>query len=241
MQRGQHATMADSSQSLVLGVVLAACSPASAVDDTDACDESACLSSSEGGEPQTSDVLPGDASESSGEGGQGETTGNASSTGLPCDVLDVLRRECHECHGSPPSFGAPMPLMDYDDLQLPAFGDPTRAVYEVVAERLVDEAAMMPPGGEIATHDRDVLLDWIAAGAPEDPTSQCGDAPPDDGPEVGPDALLPVPDDVALDEVHDVLGDVGRVIPDALEVLRDRDQLHRLVDARRVGVHRLDV
>jgi hypothetical protein len=198
----QHATMADSSQRLVLGVVLAACSPASVVDDIDACDESACLSSSEGGEPPTSDVLPGESSEG-GESGQGETSGPASSTGLPCAVLDVLRRECHECHGSPPSFGAPMSLLDYDDLQLPAFGDPTRAVYEVVAERLVDEAAMMPPGGDIDASDRDVLLDWIAADAPEDPDSQCGDAPPDDGPDVGPDALPCEPDTTFL--AHDPL------------------------------------
>ncbi|HTJ81886.1 MAG TPA: hypothetical protein VL400_09170 [Polyangiaceae bacterium] len=38
--------------------------------------------------------------------------------GLPCDVMDVLQRNCQGCHTDPPKNNAPMPLLDYDDTQI---------------------------------------------------------------------------------------------------------------------------
>ncbi len=156
--------------------MLCACAPGAALDDgTDVCIGDACMPGSEGG-GSTGEPLPG-----SSEGGDPpalEDDGGSPSTGLPCAVLDVLRNECHECHADPPAFGGPMPLADYDDLMVPSVSDPARSVRELVAERLVAEMQPMPPGGEIADDDRQVLLDWIAAGAPEDPDSDCGDWEP---------------------------------------------------------------
>lgn len=171
---------------------LLACAPETTLDDdTEACVE--CSPSSDDGAGSTSDPTPAESSDGA-QGVEDDDGGSAPSTGLPCDVLDVLRRECHECHGDPPAFGGPMPLADYDDLMVPAVSDPARAVHELVAERLVAEIQPMPPGAEIADADRQVLLDWIAAGAPEDPDSDCGEAPPTGDPEVGPDALPCEPD-----------------------------------------------
>ncbi len=117
------------------------------------------------------------------------------STGLPCDVLDVLQRECQSCHGEMPKFGAPMPLTSYSDLMVPALSDPSRGVHDVMVDRLLDEASPMPPGGEseMDPADRQVLLDWIDAGAPEDPESSCaaGEVPQD---QAGPEHLPCEPD-----------------------------------------------
>ncbi|HET6583774.1 MAG TPA: hypothetical protein VFG69_10005 [Nannocystaceae bacterium] len=110
--------------------------------------------------------------------------------------MDVLRANCQGCHGDPPAFGAPMPLVDFADLHVPAVTDPTRKVLEMVAERVVDEAKPMPPTTGMEASDRDVLLQWIAAGAPEDPTADCGEV--DDGGEDTGDAALPCEPDLVL-------------------------------------------
>lgn len=115
--------------------------------------------------------------------------GPADGAGLPCDVRDALLANCGTCHGETPSFGAPMPLTSYDDLRVPATTDPSRPVYEVVAERMTAEVGMMPLDGQITAQDEATILDWISQGAPEHMGS-C-DAPPDAEPEddVGPEHL----------------------------------------------------
>jgi len=109
--------------------------------------------------------------------------------GLPCDVVDVISRNCFGCHSDPPKFGAPMPLASHADFQVPAVTDETRPVHEMVAARVVDPERPMPPIQPMTDADRTVLLDWIAAGAPADASSDC--TPTDDGDDgdVGPDAL----------------------------------------------------
>ena len=116
------------------------------------------------------------------------------STGLPCEVRDALVRACGECHGEQPSFGAPMPLVTYADLQVPSPTDPTRRVYEVVADRIVAETQPMPPDGDMTDDERTILLEWIAAGAVEDTAADCADVDDEDVDPVGPDALPCVPE-----------------------------------------------
>ena len=136
----------------------------------------------------------GDGSESESDDDHGEPSdeddGPADDPGLPCDVADALVRACGMCHAETPIFGAPMPLATYADLHVPAKSDPTRKVYELVAERITAEVAPMPPSGDITDDERTILLDWIAAGAPADPDADCdgGPDPTGDEPE-GPDAL----------------------------------------------------
>jgi hypothetical protein len=180
---------------LVVCLAAQGCSEAPTLDLEAECDDAACAPASDGGESSGAESAE---SEDGGvppaaEGGSDDGDA-APSTGLPCEVLDVLQRACGECHGDPPAFGAPMALADYADLHVPAWSDAARPVYEVVAERLVDEASPMPPGAVMEATDRQILLDWIAAGAPEEPDSNCGEGPADDEPTVGPDSLPCEPD-----------------------------------------------
>lgn len=128
---------------------------------------------------------PGDTSDAS-----ADTTGSAPS-GLPCDVAEVLAANCTSCHSATPVFGAPMPLVTYDDLQVPALSDPSRKVYELVAERIEDPMRPMPqPPASMIDGEKTIIHEWIAAGTPMGDGSTCDvpDTGADDG-GVGPDAL----------------------------------------------------
>lgn len=96
---------------------------------------------------------------------------------LPCEVQAIFSTHCGSCHAATPQFGAPMPLVDYGDLQVPAVTDPTRSVHALVAERMVDDDRPMPPTADVPEADVAAVLEWIAAGAPAS-TESCD--PPDD-------------------------------------------------------------
>jgi hypothetical protein len=115
---------------------------------------------------------------------------------LPCAVDDVLARRCRTCHGKTPSFGAPMSLVTYADLQAPAKSDPTQQVYQLVLTRIHDDAAPMPqpPNPRLVPDDMTTLDDWIAANAPSGDGSACPDA---GVPDAAPSTLSCTPD-VAL-------------------------------------------
>jgi hypothetical protein len=110
---------------------------------------------------------------------------------LPCGVTTALRTRCQSCHSSAPVLGAPMPLVTWDDLQKPAPTDPTRPVWQLVRERLMDQMRPMPPPPFPPLEAEEVrALDvWLAQGAPET-TDSCEGAEPaaapppevDDGP-----------------------------------------------------------
>ncbi len=167
---GTYAVMA------ALFVAIAGCADADVDDSAESCATQTC-GPADSDESSAGDDDGGDDDAATGEGGE---AGASPAGGIPCDVLEVLRANCHECHGETPKYGAPMPLVDYDDLQVPAISDPTRKVYELVAERLMDEVVPMPPIDPMQTVERDLLVEWAHAGAPEDPNAECGDAPPDD-------------------------------------------------------------
>lgn len=158
------------------------CSPWVGPDQADDGDPTEGDPTDDNDDAEGDDDAPGD----DGPGDDGPPAGD----GLPCEVRDALHAACGSCHGEVPSFGAPMPLADYDDLRVPAPSDPTRPVYELVVERMTADAGMMPPDGDIADADADAILDWIAAGAPEDPEASCG-GPTDDGEDddAGPELL----------------------------------------------------
>src|SRR3954453_1884369 len=71
-----------------------------------------------------------------GDGGAAGAGGGMSSmttvvTGVPCDVAGVRASHCTTRHGRPPSSGAPMPMVTYEDLVAPARSDNARMVVEV--------------------------------------------------------------------------------------------------------------
>lgn len=181
-----------------LWLATTACAGANA-DPNDLCPLGSCFpaeGSAEGFDPVGSDDSSGQSDDGDDDGDpsgdDGDPTGNPEppdAAGLPCAVADALAAACGDCHGEVPSFGAPMPLVTFADFQVPALTDPTRKVHALVAERLVTDVKPMPPTGDITEEQRTVLLDWIAAGALEDPTADCdGTTEPEPDP-VGPDAL----------------------------------------------------
>jgi cytochrome c551/c552 len=101
-------------------------------------------------------------------GDGGGATVTPAGAALPCDVDAVLARSCRQCHGAPPSFGAPMPLLTLADLHADAKGAPGKKIYEQVGVRVHDEAAPMPqpPNARLSPADLAALDTWIAAGAP---------------------------------------------------------------------------
>jgi hypothetical protein len=116
-------------------------------------------------------------------------TSPSSSESLPCNVDDVLARNCRKCHSAPPKFGAPMPLVTFDDLHAPAKSDGHKAVFTRVGEKIHDPVAPMPQGGTLSAADMAILDEWVAAGAPAG-VGTCSDAGAVvDAGAVGPDAL----------------------------------------------------
>jgi len=106
------------------------------------------------------------AASSSGSGG---TTGsNAVASDLPCDVATLLVRKCISCHGSKPSGGAPMSLVNQADLTAPAISDPTKTNAEVAVARMMSTVSPMPPVGLTAATSAEIasLQSWISAGYP---------------------------------------------------------------------------
>ena len=120
---------------------------------------------------------------------------SASGLGLPCDVDRVLAKNCRSCHGAPPRYGAPMPLMTLDDVRAKAKTDAQKTIATKIGERIHDAVAPMPQGGKLSAEDMATLDAWIAGGASGAASSAaCTDAgtgDPDAGP-TGPD-LLPCP------------------------------------------------
>ncbi len=181
----------------LLALAISGCTQGGAADLVDLCNGQGCPPQGDGGGEDEGDAPYPDDDDDDDDGATPDESesGDAPRGGLPCDVLEVLQSDCHECHGEAPAFGAPMPLVDYDDLQVPATSDPARKVYELIADRLLDEVTPMPPGGVIEPGDRDALLEWISAGAPEDPAADCdAPMPGDDDDPSGPEALPCEPD-----------------------------------------------
>jgi hypothetical protein len=120
-------------------------------------------------------------------GGDHEGEGHAID-GVPCDVAAVIATGCHDCHSDPPKYGAPMKLTSDADFAAPAVSDPSRTVAELSALRIRDLERPMPPAGDLAPDDEDLLLAWLDGGATPEPGAHCEHAHEQD-PEVGPDQL----------------------------------------------------
>jgi hypothetical protein len=113
----------------------------------------------------------------SGAGG-GATAGagaGASTAALPCDVDAVLAASCRQCHAATPLYGAPMPLVTYADLHAPAVTDPSMDVYQLVEQRIHDDAKPMPqpPYPRLDAADLSTLDAWTGAGAPAGHDASC--------------------------------------------------------------------
>lgn len=113
---------------------------------------------SDGPEPGAAD--PG----SPGSGGEG----GINSGGLPCAVRDILAQKCSGCHADTPRFGAPMSLIDYDDLTAPAVSDESQNVSELVVQRVSAQSSRMPPvpNDPLTPEQIATLSAWVDGGSP---------------------------------------------------------------------------
>ncbi len=96
-------------------------------------------------------------------------------TGLPCDVAQVLAKDCASCHSATPKGGAPNAMMTWDDLQAKSSNDPSMTIAAMSLQRMKDASNAMPPDGANAD-DVAVLEAWITAGMPQ--SSEACDATP---------------------------------------------------------------
>ena len=112
----------------------------------------------------------------------GVPSGDAGTTpsvrSLPCDVDAVLEKRCRSCHSDPPQFGAPMPLVTYDQLHDDAV-IASSEVFEEVAARVTDAADPMPPApsAPLDAAEQKTLTDWVSAGAPARTGAACTGTP----------------------------------------------------------------
>lgn len=86
---------------------------------------------------------------------------------LPCDVDELLAARCRSCHGNTPKYGAPMPLVTFEDLHAAARSTPGKKVYEVARDRVHDAVRPMPPqpNPSLTAEEKGVLDAWIQGGA----------------------------------------------------------------------------
>lgn len=136
----------------------------------------------DGGSTANADEGPDDGTTSGGD--TGNDTGEPPSGQIPCEVQDFLSDNCWMCHSASPKFGAPMPLAEPTDFEVPSVSDLTTPVHAMVANRIANEADPMPETGLLPAEDRAVLETWIAQGRPLDPVEACegsdetGEEPP---------------------------------------------------------------
>ena len=120
----------------------------------------------------------------SGTAGAGPGTPVASGRAMPCNIAASVKANCQNCHGTRLLAGAPMSLLTWDDFQRDyvvktskGLIGQTKKMHELAHIRLNDGGNPMPPSGSLSIPaDRQLLNDWLAAGAqaggPE--ASNCG-------------------------------------------------------------------
>jgi hypothetical protein len=76
-----------------------------------------------------------------------------------------------------------MPLVTFADLRAPAKSAPSRTVYELVAQRIHDDARPMPqaPAARLSAEEAEVLDGWVARGALRGSLCEAGASPSDAG------------------------------------------------------------
>lgn len=126
-----------------------------------------------GGCGAVQDELPGglaysggviDAGAPEGVNATGRGAGTGADTGLPCDVQQVIEKDCVACHLGTSAVA----LLDYEQLVSPAPSDPTKSLAALSLELMKSTTRAMPPppAERSSTDDIGVFERWIAAGTP---------------------------------------------------------------------------
>lgn len=96
---------------------------------------------------------------------------------IPCEPRRVLQTVCQQCHSLPPQNGAPFSLVRRADIVATRSGVVVR---ELMIQQL--DAWRMPlTPVTMSSVDREVLLEWLRAGAPATTPRDCTDTADDGG------------------------------------------------------------
>jgi hypothetical protein len=74
---------------------------------------------------------------------------------------DLVDTYCGKCHGEEPQFGAPFPLLDYDELMA---GEPGERKVDRMAKRMLDRTMPPPPNAQLPHTALDTLVEWTTCG-----------------------------------------------------------------------------
>jgi hypothetical protein len=124
---------------------------------------------------------------------------------IPCEPRLVLQTVCQRCHSLSPQNGAPFPLVRRSDILAMRGGS---AVRELMIPQLESKRMPLTPV-TIDPEAREVLLDWLRAGAPAVAPNKC-DGPRDGGSDSEPtDSAPPDPIDACTGNCLDAHLDAG--------------------------------
>jgi hypothetical protein len=117
----------------------------------------------------------GDGGGSGAGGGAGGGFTGSDAGSYACDIAPVVQKRCLDCHTNPVQFGAPMPLVTWQDTQANSARVPGQKIYQRMAARIVDAVAPMPqpPNALLSPQEITAFQNWAAAGAPQGNMASC--------------------------------------------------------------------
>jgi hypothetical protein len=75
------------------------------------------------------------------------------------DVRTIMENNCNRCHTSPPAFGAPFPLLDFDQVS---------SRIDRIIIRMNSASNPMPPSGRVSFSIRNTMEQWREDGLLEE-------------------------------------------------------------------------
>jgi hypothetical protein len=104
----------------------------------------------------------------------------ATNSGLPCEVDDVFAAKCRRCHTIPTRHGAPFVFLTWQDMQQERAGQklPALIARAVRSNFMPYRMEANPPVLPLTDDEKQIILDWVDAGAPRqdcDPSAQASE------------------------------------------------------------------
>ncbi|HEX7668411.1 MAG TPA: hypothetical protein VF395_02450 [Polyangiaceae bacterium] len=112
----------------------------------------------------TSGGGPGGGTITLGDGGSHPSPIDPTASGLPCDVATLLTHYCVGCHSSPPSGGAPQPLLSIDNLKAASTTVPGKAIGAVSVDRLQNGTMPPKPASSPSAAEISAFASWVNGG-----------------------------------------------------------------------------
>ena len=128
------------------------------------------------------DLTAGSGAAAGGDASQGGASGGSNSSAVPwCDAYRVINCSCQQCHQNPTRRGAAMPLMTYEDTQLPyPLPSSPKRVWEQMEDAVASglmpftgDKSVTPPVRPLSEEQRATLLTWLAQGAKDVGGTDC--------------------------------------------------------------------